>query len=219
MRSAAGTLMDAHSSFHVGDLGAAALRKLIRRSRFVTFTTSPLRICSVPDKAEQLRCSNGAMGTYHFKRLNLEKGYGSGSYRQRLMSFTYGLTPDESAPYLKLPPGKKLQHNGTALALVDLSPALTRTRIPTHGRRSGMTVDVGHGAIGPFFCHYLAMEGATRTAPASRVVKEDSLLTVRLTSGAGGSAHRSHPRYQATLSGTRAACAQGRPWPASDSRT
>jgi hypothetical protein len=74
----------------------------------------------------QMKCSDGATGTYHFKRLSLEKGYGVGSYRQRSMSFTYGLTFEESAPYLKLPPGKKLEHNGKTLALVDISPAASR---------------------------------------------------------------------------------------------
>src|SRR5512144_1188914 len=48
----------------------------------------------------RMQCSDGATGTYHFKRLNLEKGYGSGSYRERSMTFSYGLTPDESRPYL-----------------------------------------------------------------------------------------------------------------------
>ena len=28
----------------------------------------------------RLRCSNGATGTYHFKRLSMEKGYGAGRY-------------------------------------------------------------------------------------------------------------------------------------------
>ena len=71
----------------------------------------------------QMQCSNGATGTYHFKRLSLEKGYGAGRYGQHSMSFTYGLTAKESEPYLKLPPGKKLEHNGKTLALVDVSPA------------------------------------------------------------------------------------------------
>jgi phospholipid transport system substrate-binding protein len=71
----------------------------------------------------QMRCSNGATGTYHFQRLSLVKGYGAGSYGQGSMSFTYGLTADESRPYLKLPPGKKLEHNGKKLELVDSSPA------------------------------------------------------------------------------------------------
>ena len=75
------------------------------------------------DGSGQMRCSDGATGTYQFKRLSLEKGYGIGSYGRHSMSFTYGLTLDESQPYLTLPPGKKLEHNGKTLALVDISPA------------------------------------------------------------------------------------------------
>lgn len=85
--------------------------------------------------AGQMRCSNGATGTYHFKRLGLEKGYGAGIYNRRSMSFTYGLTSDESEHYLKLPPGKKLEHTGKTLALVDISPALPRRRITAGDRR------------------------------------------------------------------------------------
>ena len=84
----------------------------------------------------ETRCSNGATGTYHFKRLSLEKGYGIGSYGRRSMSFTYGLTVDESEPYLKLPPGKKLEHNGKTLALVDISPAAHRSPISTGSRKT-----------------------------------------------------------------------------------
>ena len=84
----------------------------------------------------QMRCSNGATGTYHFKRLTLEKGYGIGSYGRRSMSFTYGLIFDESEPYLKLPPGKKLEHNGKTLALVDISPAAPRRPINTASRKT-----------------------------------------------------------------------------------
>jgi hypothetical protein len=70
----------------------------------------------------EMQCSNRTRGSYRFKRLTLEKGYGVGTYGKRPMSFTYGLTAEESAPYLKLPPDKKLEHNGKTLALVDTSP-------------------------------------------------------------------------------------------------
>jgi hypothetical protein len=69
----------------------------------------------------RLRCSNGATGTFRFKRLTLRKGYGVGSYAKRPMNFTYGLTAEESAPYLKLPPGKKLDLGGKTPALVAAS--------------------------------------------------------------------------------------------------
>jgi hypothetical protein len=74
----------------------------------------------------QMRCSDGTTGTYRFKRLTLEKGYGAGSYGRRSMSFTYGLTAEESRPYLKLPPGKKLDHDGKTLVLVDIRAGADR---------------------------------------------------------------------------------------------
>jgi len=77
----------------------------------------------------QLRCSNGTTGTYHFKRLSMEKGYGAGRYSQRSMSFTYGLTADESKPYLKLPPGKKLEESRKTLELVEIAPVRRRSSL------------------------------------------------------------------------------------------
>ena len=84
----------------------------------------------------EMRCSNGATGTYRFKRLSLEKGYGVGNYGRHSMTFTYGLTFDESKPYLKLPPGTKLESNGKALVLVDISPEAPRAPISTGSRKT-----------------------------------------------------------------------------------
>jgi len=67
----------------------------------------------------QLRCSDGATGTFRFKRLTLRKGFGAGSYDRGPMNFTYGLTAGESELYLTLPPGKKLELFGTIPTLVD----------------------------------------------------------------------------------------------------
>jgi len=61
---------------------------------------------------------------------------GVGSYGRHSMTFTYGLTTAESAPYLKLPPGKKLEHNGQVLALVDISPVAPRRPIGTGSRKT-----------------------------------------------------------------------------------
>ncbi|HXM84144.1 MAG TPA: hypothetical protein VN929_19805 [Burkholderiales bacterium] len=68
----------------------------------------------------QLHCSDGATATFHFQRLNVFRGYGVGSFSRGSMSFAYGLSAEEVGPYLKLPEGKKLTHNGTELELVDL---------------------------------------------------------------------------------------------------
>jgi hypothetical protein len=66
----------------------------------------------------QLHCSDGTTATFHFRRLNMFCGYGDGSFSRGSMSFAYGLSVEEASPYLKLPQGKKLTHNGTELGLV-----------------------------------------------------------------------------------------------------
>jgi len=68
----------------------------------------------------QMHCSDGATATFQFQRLSVFRGYGGGSFSRGPMSFAYGLTVEEAGPYLKLPEGKKLTHNGTELELVDL---------------------------------------------------------------------------------------------------
>ena len=68
----------------------------------------------------QMHCSDGATATFHFKRLSAWRGYGVGSFSRGSISFVYGLTAEEAGPYLNLPEGKKLTHNGTELELVDL---------------------------------------------------------------------------------------------------
>ncbi len=68
----------------------------------------------------QFQCNDGTAATFQFQRLSLLQGYGIGSSSRGSISFTYGLAADEAEPYLKLPLGKKLRHNGKNLELVDL---------------------------------------------------------------------------------------------------
>ena len=68
----------------------------------------------------QLRCTDGKTSTFKFERMTIRRGHGTGSFGKSTMSFSYGLTADEAKPYLKLPKGKKLRHDGTGLALVNL---------------------------------------------------------------------------------------------------
>jgi len=68
-----------------------------------------------------LRCSDGASATFEFQRLSLRRGYGAGTSSRGALSFTYGLSAEESAPYLKLPPGKALSQDGN-LRLVGAVP-------------------------------------------------------------------------------------------------
>lgn len=71
--------------------------------------------------AGQLKCSDGASATFQFQRLSLRRGHGAGTSGSAL-TFTYGLTAEESAPYLKLPYGKALTGDGSNLALVAAVP-------------------------------------------------------------------------------------------------
>ena len=68
----------------------------------------------------QMHCSDGASASFNFQRLCMFRGYGVGSFSRGAMSFAYGFSSEEAGPYLKLPAGKKLTHNGTELKLVDL---------------------------------------------------------------------------------------------------
>ena len=68
----------------------------------------------------QMHCSDGSTATFRFKRLTMFCGHGVGNFSRGSMSFAYGLTPEEARPYLRLPEGKKLTHNGTGLELVKL---------------------------------------------------------------------------------------------------
>jgi len=69
----------------------------------------------------QMHCSDGSAATFHFQRLTMFCGHGVGKFSRGSMSFAYGLSPEEAKPYLKLPKGKKLRHNGTELELVALA--------------------------------------------------------------------------------------------------
>lgn len=72
--------------------------------------------------AGQLRCSDGASAMFEFQRLSLRRGHGAGSSDRGPLSFTYGLSAEESAPYLKLPPGQALGQDGSDLRLVASAP-------------------------------------------------------------------------------------------------
>jgi hypothetical protein len=68
----------------------------------------------------RLACSDGATSAFHFQRLSVFRGHGIGTFSRGAMSFVYGLTHEEARPYLQMPPGKQLLHNGIELAMVDL---------------------------------------------------------------------------------------------------
>ncbi|MCK9387662.1 MAG: hypothetical protein M0Q22_04605 [Sulfuritalea sp.] len=66
-----------------------------------------------------MQCTDGVTATFQFLRLSRASGYGTGSSDRGSISFTYGLSPDESGPYLKLPEGKALRLIGKDLTLVE----------------------------------------------------------------------------------------------------
>ena len=86
----------------------------------------PARTCSgqFTSSAErggsgQLKCSDGTTAAFQFKRLGVYRGYGTANFSRGKMNFAYGFKPEEAAPYLNLPQGKKLTRNGAMLALID----------------------------------------------------------------------------------------------------
>ena len=66
-----------------------------------------------------LRCSDGGNANFRIQRLTIYKGHGAGTTSRGTMSFAYGLSATESAPYLKLPDGKKFGRSGSELVLLD----------------------------------------------------------------------------------------------------
>lgn len=64
-----------------------------------------------------MRCGDGAVANFSFRRLTVWRGHGVGSFSRGEMSFVYGLSAAEATPYLKLPDGKKLTQNATELAI------------------------------------------------------------------------------------------------------
>ena len=101
---------------HLNGAGSLAIRSQKNRALICLgeFTSS-----AALGGSGQLRCSDGATATFSFQRLSVFRGYGVGSFGLGTMSFVYGHTAEQAEPYLKLPEGKKLIHNGTELALVE----------------------------------------------------------------------------------------------------
>jgi hypothetical protein len=66
----------------------------------------------------QLHCTDGTTATFQFQRLDMYRGHGVGKLSLGAMSFTYGLNVEDARPYLKLPAGTKLAHDGHKLELL-----------------------------------------------------------------------------------------------------
>jgi hypothetical protein len=115
----AGSLLVGEATGHLGGWGTLSLRS----------PSKPELTCvgefSTTDglgDGGQLRCSDGTSAPFRFQRLTLMRGYGAGSSSASALSFTYGLSAEESISYLKLPPGKELRRDGNNLELVAAVP-------------------------------------------------------------------------------------------------
>jgi len=117
-----GELLVGEATGHLGGWGTLAVRAVEKGGRTCTGEFSH---SEAPGDAGQLRCSDGASAAFRFERLSLRRGYGSSS-SGRALSFTYGLSAEESVQYLKLPAGKTLGSEGGSLALVAAVPVPPR---------------------------------------------------------------------------------------------
>lgn len=68
----------------------------------------------------QMQCNDGHDAQFSFNGLSMLSGYGYGKSTRGPISFTFGLTLDESAEYLKLPQGKKLRQQEKGIELTPL---------------------------------------------------------------------------------------------------
>ena len=114
-----GELLVGEVTAHLAGWGTIALRS---RSNPALTCTGEFSATEALGDAGRLSCSDGASATFEFQRLSLRRGYGAGKSSRGALSFTYGLTAEESAPYLKLPAGQSLSREGDDLRLVAVAP-------------------------------------------------------------------------------------------------
>jgi hypothetical protein len=69
-----------------------------------------------------MRCDDGVEARLSFNALSAFSGYGSGSTLHGPASFTFGLSPEEAAPHLIVPQGKKLIERSEGPRLVSIGP-------------------------------------------------------------------------------------------------
>jgi hypothetical protein len=69
--------------------------------------------------AGDIDCSWGAHAAFQFRALNTLTGYGFGRAGKSDVRFTYGMTPEQAEPYLRLPSGKRLRTQDSTPVLAD----------------------------------------------------------------------------------------------------
>ena len=114
-----GELLVGEATGHLGGWGTLAVRSRAKGGRTCVGEFSYSK--ELGDSG-QLTCSDGTSAAFGFQRLTMMRGYGAGSSSGSALSFTYGLSAEESAPYLKLPAGKELSGDGKDLKLVAAAP-------------------------------------------------------------------------------------------------
>lgn len=114
-----GELLVGEVTAHLAGWGTIALRS---RAHPALTCVGEFSATEALGDAGQLRCSDGASASFEFQRLSLRRGYGTGKSSRGALTFTYGLTAEESAAYLKLPAGQALTGQGNSLQLVSAAP-------------------------------------------------------------------------------------------------
>ena len=114
-----GNLLVGEATGHLGGWGTIALHS---RSIAGLTCVGEFSATEALGDAGQLRCSDGSSAPFNFQRLTLRRGYGAGTSVGSALSFTYGLSAEDSAPYLKLPEGQELRRDGSSLELVTAVP-------------------------------------------------------------------------------------------------
>ena len=114
-----GELLVGEATGHLGGWGTIALHSRAKAGRTCVGEFS---YSEALGDSGQLRCSDGASAAFGFQRLSLRRGYGAGTSSGNVLSFTYGLSAEDSAPYLTLPAGKELSGDGNDLELVATVP-------------------------------------------------------------------------------------------------
>jgi hypothetical protein len=112
----AGELFVGEAEGHLNGAGTLAIRS--HRDPGITCVGAFVSSASEGGSGK-LQCNDGAHATFRFERLTMFRGHGSGNHSRGTMSFVYGLNAKEAMPYLSLPAGKRLLHDGTALTMVD----------------------------------------------------------------------------------------------------
>jgi hypothetical protein len=106
-----GELLLGEATGHLGGWGTIALHAPSNGRT----CAGEFRYSDAGGDAGQLKCSDGARAAFWFQRLSMMRGYGAGSPGGGALSFTYGLSAGDSAPYLQVPAGQELRDDGRAL--------------------------------------------------------------------------------------------------------